>query len=173
MGCGNSTATSAAAGRGKPGYGAWVPRERRRRRGTRSSLAPSSISETEARPLLERPRGSRCPCAGAVTPGFSGEDCRLGPAAGLCTLLGSRISQLCLWSLTSPFHRLGFPPGLAPDPLTLGPCAWKSAAEQVRTFLGVGLRASGLGTAARRAIKNAPVWVCLLKTHPAERLGSR
>lgn len=33
MGCGNSTATSAAAGRGKRGCGAWVPRERQRQRG--------------------------------------------------------------------------------------------------------------------------------------------
>lgn len=39
-----------------------------------------------------------------------------------------------------------------PDPAH----AWKSAAEQIRTFLGVGPSASGLGTAACRALKPHP-----------------
>lgn len=114
MGCGNSTATSAAAGRGKRVCRAWVSRERQRQRG--GAQFPRLILNFEpgARLLLERPRESRCPCAGAVTPGFRGEDSRLGPAAGLCTLLGSRISQTCLWSLTSPFCWLASRPHPGP-----------------------------------------------------------
>lgn len=117
-------------------------------------LRPILNFEPGARLLLERPRGSRCPCAGAVTPGFSGEDSRLGPAACLCILLGSRISQTCFWSLTSPFYWLASRPH--PDPLAPSPCAWESVAEQIGTFLGVGPSASGLGTAACRALKTHP-----------------
>ncbi|KAM7327993.1 hypothetical protein ACRRTK_012085 [Alexandromys fortis] len=174
MGCGNSTATSGGASRGKRCRGAWVPRERLPQRGARrSSPHPhfrdwSVSGKTEWEPV---------PRAGAVTPEFSGEDCRLGPAAGLCTLLGTRISRTRLGSLTSLFNRA--PPGLAPSPaptpLLPDPVPGKVQLTKSGLFWGwewgrvpVGLEQQPAGLRKRIRV----VWVCLLKTHRAALLGA-
>lgn len=72
MGCGNSTATSAAAGRGKRGCGAWVPRERQRQRGARSSLGPSSISSLELACFWKDREKAGAPVRGRSRPDSAG-----------------------------------------------------------------------------------------------------
>lgn len=117
------------------------------------------------------------PRAGAVTPEFSGEDCRLGPAAGLCTLLGTRISRTRLGSLTSLFN--GAPPGLAlspaPTPLLPDPVPGKVQLSKSGLFWGWGWGRVPVGLEQRPAglrKRIRVVWFCLLKTHRAALLGA-
>lgn len=168
MGCGNSTAASAGAGRGEPAGRGSCGRDQGtdgrkggdrpwETRGAQSPLPVPIFGTGADRSFLERPRERACawplPRAGAVTPapGEPGrerrEDCHRGPLqwVGLSTLQGVRLAGR---GPGAPSHPLPLaPPGLSPSPADPRRCTGKSAAEQIGTFLGMGVGQSASGVA--------------------------
>lgn len=163
MGCGNSTATSAAAGRGKWGCGAWVPRERRRR-GARSSLGPSSISSLELACFWKDREEAGAPVRGRSRPDSAGRTVAWVLQLVSASFWGEEFPR----RVSGPSHPLsiGLHPGLTPDPLAPSPCAWKSAAEQIRTFSGGGAGCQWVGDSSLQGSKRIRVG---LLTRPAAR----
>lgn len=157
MGCGNSTATSGGASRGKRCRGAWVPRERLPQRGGVQIIAPSPFSRLER--FWKDRVGAGAPCGGGHARiqrgGLSPGSCSraLHPSGDQNFPDTSRVPHL-------PFQWGAFRPRPLPrpNPFAPRPCTWKSAAEQVRTFLGLGVGPSARGF--RAAAGGAP------ETHP-------